>query len=209
MSTFVFSQDKYEFDYLLTYKSIFEDSTKTTTKQFLTNSKDNAYFAMISDKSKSESKLHFTDHRGLHVNVFFDKTELAHAEQINIICDFVLKFNRGAQNKTKHYQYINYGDQKIELTKFDYTLTSINPRRAKRKKLGTYGYILNDSIKFHLPLLITHLEYEEFLTESNIPNGIFKDRSFTNYQGQVEHTYQLIKVERVTKVIIIPSNCKL
>jgi hypothetical protein len=72
----VFSQKHYEFDYLVTYQSISLDSTKNISKQFLTNSKNNNYFAVITEKSDSENILHFHDRHGLHFNVFFKKETL-------------------------------------------------------------------------------------------------------------------------------------
>jgi len=205
-----FSQKEYDFDYLITYESIFNDSIKKPSKQFLTNSKDNSYFAIISKKSESESKLHFTDQNGIHLNVFFDKTELTNAKIINIKCEFVSKFKNDTKKYKKYYDYYILNNPKTDgENSYDYKLQSINEKRARRKKVGTYNYVLLDSLKLHLPILISHLEFEEWKSNPIIPNGIFKERIFTNYLGNIEHQYILIKIEGITKKITIPSNCEL
>jgi hypothetical protein len=206
----VFSQKHYEFDYLVTYQSIFLDSTKNRSKQFLTNSKKNNYFAVITEKSDSENILHFHDRHGLHFNVFFKKEDLINAEIINIKCEFVVvgKFMRDAKSKINYYDYYDLGNSKTESEYYaNYKLQSTNPKRAKRKKLGKYYYILSDSLSFHLPLTITHLEYELWYSNPKIPKGLFKERIYTNYLDEIQHRYVLKKIEKITKKIIIPSEC--
>lgn len=205
-----FSQKEYDFDYLITYESIFNDSIKKSSKQFLTNSKDNSYFAIISKKSESESELHFTDQNGIHLNVFFNNTELTNAEIINIKCKFVFNFKNDTKKYKNHYDYNILNNPKSEgENSYDYKLQPINEKRARRKKVGTYKYMLLDTLKLHLPILISHLEFEEWKSNPIIPNGIFKERIFVNYLGNIEHQYILIKIEEITKKIIIPSNCEL
>ncbi|PNW26403.1 hypothetical protein [Formosa algae] len=193
-----FSQKQYEFDYLIEYEQTlykdsikiknqpFREKDKTTKKYYLTNSKNNNYRAVITELDSLYYKMIFKDENGIYSNVTFLKSDLNTAEFINIDCKYVTRYKNPFKHQTKNYDFFKLTDTVINGKTFSkYKLESIKPRKVKRKKLGTKFYIIDKETSFHLPVLDFSTAYEEWKTEGNLANGIFIEKYFIDYYGNL------------------------
>ncbi|QOD61684.1 hypothetical protein H9I45_04335 [Polaribacter haliotis] len=220
ISTYCFSQKQYEFDYLLEYEiTFYKDSIKiknrkfrkedkTIKKYYLTNSKKNNYSAVITELDSLNYKMIFKDENGIYSNVTFLKSDLNKAEFINIDCKNVSRYENPFKYQTKNYDFFKLNDTVIsEKTFWMYKLESIKPKKVKRKKLGTEYYILDKGTSFHLPILNFSTAYEEWKKEGNLPNGIFQQKYFIDYYGQLDSKEELINYWKTDKKIVINNDC--
>ncbi|MGY0393296.1 hypothetical protein ACW5R3_12155 [Bizionia sp. KMM 8389] len=220
ISTYCFSQKQYEFDYLIEYEMTFyKDSIKiknrkfrkedkTIKKYYLTNSKKNNYSAVITELDSLNYKMIFKDENGIYSNVTFLKSGLNKAEFINIDCKNVSRYENPFKYQTKNYDFFKLNDTVIgEKTFRMFKLESIKPKRVKRKKLGTEFYIIDKETSFHLPVLNFSTAYEEWKKEGNLPNGIFQQKYFIDYYGQLDSKEKLINYWKIDKKIVINNDC--
>ncbi|NLP59489.1 hypothetical protein [Lutibacter sp. B1] len=215
-----YAQKTYEFDYVIEYETTFyKDSIKTKNSHFrdhqkkihryyLTNSKNNDYFAIIIEKDSLNYRVMFIDYNGIYSDVIFSKSDLNNAEFINIKCENVSKYFNPQKYQSKNYDFFVLNDTVINNKSFSmYKFSSIKPKIEKRKKLGTDFFIINKSTDFHLPILTHSTEYEKWNLKKNIPNGIMKERYLINYFGKISQHEKLIKYEKTDKKIIVPKGC--
>lgn len=206
-----FSQKRYEFDYLIEYKRTFyKDSLteKTISRFYLTNSKKNSYLAVITNSDSLNYQMDFKDENGLTFNVNFLKSDLNKAEFINAECGYISKYRNPYKFRIKEYDFFNLKDTLINGIEFArYKLTSIKPKKEKRKKLGTEIYIIDKNTKFHLPVLYSPTAYEEWKSKKNVPNGIFKERLLFDYYGNLSVKEEMIGYHKINKTIIIDEKC--
>ena len=210
ISTFCFSQKQYDFDYLIEYELIiYKDSVEKTIKRFyLTNSKRNNYLAVVTELDSLNYTMDFKDENGLSFNVNFLKSDLNKAEFINVECDYISRYVNPYKFRTKEYDFVNLKDTLINDIAFArYKLTSIKPKKEKRKKLGTEIYIIDKNTKFHLPVLYFPTAYEEWKSKKNIPNGIFKERLLFEYSGKLSIKEEIVGYHKINKKIIIDPKC--
>lgn len=88
-----------------------------------------------------------------------------------------------------------------------YKLVSINPKRAKRKKLGTKFYIIDKETNFHLPIFNFPTAYEEWKDNKNLPKGIFYEKYYIDYLGNITSREKIIGIWEIDKKIIIQDEC--
>jgi hypothetical protein len=218
ISTYCFSQKQYEFDYLLEYEMTFyKDSIKnqkfrkedqTIKKYYFTNSKKNNYSAVITELDSLNYKMIFKDEKGIFSAVTFLKSDLNKAEFINIGCKSVTRYKNPFKYQTKNYDFFKLNDTIIDGKNYwMYKLESIKPKRVKRKKLGTEFYIIDKGTLFHLPVLTFSTAYEEWKKEGNLPNGIFQQKYFIDYFGQLVIKEKLINYWKINKKIVITNDC--
>lgn len=220
IANYSFSQKLYEFDYLLEYESTFyKDSIKfknrkffkkdeTIKKYYLTNSKKNNYVAIVTELDSLNYKIIFKDQNGIYSNATFLKTDLNKAEFINIECKYVHRYENRYKYQTKNYDFFKLNDTVINKKHFSFfKLESIRPKTVKRKKLGTQYYIIDTETAFHLPVLDFSTAYEEWKTDSYLPNGIFLEKYFIDYYGFLHSKEKLINYWKIDKKIVINNAC--
>ena len=218
--TTCFSQKQYDFDYVIEYElNLYKDSiqiknqhlTETDKKihrYYLINSKNNDYLAIITEKDSLHYQMVFTDYNGVYSDVIFLKSDFNKAEFINIKCEYVSKFSNPYKYQTKNYDFFILNDTIINDKSFNrYKLSSIKPKRSKRKKLGTEFYIIDNSTDFHLPILHFSTAFEEWKVNKNLPNGIMSERYFINYYGKMSFSEKLVKYRKLEKKLNIPVGC--
>ena len=218
--TTCFSQKQYSFDYLLEYELIlYKDSIKIKNRHFretdkkiyryyLTNSKNNDYLAIITEKDSLNYRMIFKDNNGIYSDVIILKLDLNKAEFINLKCENIMRYHNIYKYQAKNYDFFILNDTVINDKSFGrYKLSSIKPKRVNRKKLGTEIYIIDKSTDFHSPILKFSTAYEEWKIEKNIPNGILVERNFINYFGKLSEQEKLIKYSRIDKNIVIQNEC--
>ncbi len=136
------------------------------------------------------------------------KSDLNKAGFIYVDCRYVHRYNNAFKYQTKNYDFFKLNDTLInEITYGKYKLESVNPKRAKRKKLGTEFYIIDKETTFHLPVLNFSTAYEEWKTQRNLPNGIFHQKYFIDYYGQLDSKENLVNYRKIDKKIVIPKDC--
>lgn len=219
-ASYCFSQKQYEFDYLLEYQlTLYKDSIKikdrpfrekdeTIKKYYLTNSQKNNYRAEITELDSLHYKMVFKDENGILSKITFLKTDLQKAEFINIDCKYISEFENPFKYQTKNYSFYKTNDTILNNSTYSkYKLQAISPQRIKRKKLGTLYYIIDQSALFHSPLFTQSTAYEEWKTESTLPNGLLIETYFIDYYGQLDSKETLVNYWKTDKKIIIPNNC--
>lgn len=220
ISTNCFSQKQYEFDHLISYDVTFNKDTvdskqqsiilkdKVIKRHYLTNSKNNSYYAIVMELDRQNYKIIFREHNNIYSHIASKKTELTQARIINIECLDVFKLHKSYAYKTKHVDFFKLNDTIINNQSLSkYKLAPINPKRAKRKKSWTIFYLLNKATAFHLPMLHSVAAYEEWKSDTAIANGIFTERHFANYNGNIMIKEQLISYRKVDKKIVINGDC--
>jgi hypothetical protein len=210
ISTFCFSQKQYDFDYLIEYElTTYKDSVEKTIKRFyLTNSNKNNYLAVITELDSLNYRMDFKDENGLSFNVNFLKSDLNKAEFINVSCDYVRNYDNPFKFLIKEYDFLNLNDTIIDKVEYSrYKLTSIKPKKKKRKKLATEFYIIDKKTKFHSPIFYFPTAYEEWKSKKNIPNGIFKERYLIDFYGNLDSKEKLINYTKIDKKVVIKNEC--
>ncbi len=220
ISTICFSQKQYEFDYVLEYEQTFyKDSLKIPNhrfrekeekrkKYYLTNSKKNNYTAVITELDSLNYQMIFKDANGIYANVKVLKSELFKAEFINIDCNSIQRYDNRFKYQTRNYAFFKLKDTLFNGTSYArYKLASIKPKRVKKKKIGTIFYSIANETSFHLPVLDRSTAYEEWKTTKNIPNGIFYEKYFIEYNGELDTKETLINYSKIDKKIVIDEAC--
>ncbi|MFD0990748.1 hypothetical protein ACFQ1R_11620 [Mariniflexile jejuense] len=219
-STFCFSQKIYQFDYLIEYEITFHQDSikindgtlrkvnKTKKAYYLTNSKNNEYHARITEMDSLKNKISFIDNNGVSANVTYLKSGLDEAEFIDIECKNVMRYQSQYKYEIKNYDFIKLNDTVINGKAYDrYKLESVKPKRTKRKKLGIIYYIIDKETAFHLPILDFTTAYEEWKSGSHLNNGLFFERYYIDYYGNLGTKERLINYQKIDKKIVIDDEC--
>ncbi|MDV7187095.1 hypothetical protein R3X25_07360 [Lutibacter sp. TH_r2] len=214
-----YSQKKYHFDYVLEYDIIMnEDSIKLEDqyhKQFnknfkryyLTNSKNNQYFAAITEKDSLNYKLILIDHSSnIIAKVDFLKSDLNRAEFININCENVKQtinfFN------SKKYEIYKLKDTIINKNSFFFYRYGLKKeKKRKKEEEGFDYYIIDKTSDFHLPLLTFSNIFENWSKNKNLPNGFIKESYHINFKGKLRASEKFVTFRKTDKNIILPKNC--
>lgn len=215
-----FSQKQYEFDYLIEYETTFfkdcceienpayNEKNKTLTTYYLTNSKKNNYTAVITELDSLNFKMIFKDEDGIYSNIKVLKSDLNKAEFINIKCESIKRRINPFKYKTEYYSFFKLDDTLLNGKSYSkFKLEAINPKRARRQKIGTEFYIIDKETSFHLPLLNFSTAYEEWKKERSLPNGLFIEKYFINYKGDLITNEKLINYLKIDKKIVINDDC--
>ncbi|WP_369993872.1 hypothetical protein [Winogradskyella sp.] len=211
VTSFSHAQINYEFDYLIEYeKSINVDSTKQKTVYYLTNSKDNSYIGVLSEKDSLNYQLYFRDNNLFTMSTIISKSDFLKADVINNDCNGVLKWN--SENYARTMQLLKFkkvADTIIESEKLKhYKLYADLANKRLKRKFGHYNYILEDSTEFHLPFFENPLEYETWLKNKKIKSGIFKEFGRYNEKHGFYLYYELKNITEINKSLQIPEDCE-
>ena len=219
-TTICFSQKQYKFDYLIEYDlTYYKDSIKIKNRPFrktdkkikkyyLTNSKNNDYLAIITEKDSLNYKMVFKDNNGIHSNVIILKSDLNKAEFINLDCKHMNRYQNAYKYQIKNYDFFILSDTVINNKSFiRYKLSSIKPKKVERKMLGTEFYIIDKFTNFHLPILSFSTAYEEWKSNKTIPNGIFIEKYFIDYYGNLDSSEKIVNYWKIDKKIVIQDEC--
>jgi len=210
-STFCLAQKKYKFDYAIETEITFlkEDSIKRKVI-YLTNSKNNSYFAELTSKDSLHYKLIFRHHDKLYSDVLVAKSQINKAEFININC-YAINFRKNNyKHVAKEYDFFIQNDTVInENTYKVYRFQSIlkNQKKKIRKGAGTNLYIIDNSTSFHLPFLTHPTAYEDWKLNNSLPNGIFMEKKHINVQNEEHSSEKLISYYSIEKNIVIDNDC--
>ncbi|TYA55284.1 hypothetical protein [Formosa maritima] len=219
-TTLSFSQKQYEFDYLIEYdvtvnkeskeiqNNSSSNSTQASKKYYFTNSKKNNYQAIVFDLDSLHYKMCFKDEDGIMFNVNFLKSDLHKAEIMNIKCENVRRYLNPYKYQIKNYEYQILNDTLLDNKSYShYTLGAINPKKAISKKIGTEVFIIDKETSFHVPILEHSTAYEEWKANGTLPNGIFYEKLFIDYKGDLESKETLVGYWKIDKKIVFSEDC--
>ena len=210
VTTECFSQESYSFDYLIEYNfRSYTDSTSNKRIYYLTNSKDNSYFAKIESLDSSHFDLEFVSQDEMWSKTKITQTDFFRAEFINLICSGNLTHKNHFKFRTKEYEFKVLTDTILHNFPLKrYKLQYVGKRKRKKSfPVGTNIYIITSSTEFHLPILTHSTAFEEWKEEETIPNGIFKEKIFYDFNDNIDYKYHLQNYYEINKTIIIPDNC--
>lgn len=204
-----FAQKHYKLDYAIEYTREWNEPRKEETFFFLTNSKDNSYFARLTSKDSLAYEILFIDQNGNSSRTTVSKDSLKMAEYIHLRCENVGKYRNPYKRRVKDYDFVNLEDALIDGEKFaSYKLKYVKGERKKRrKKVGSLHYIIEDSTAFHLPILYLATAYEEWLISRNIPNGIIKEKIHLGYKEDTLYIEKLVGYRKIDKKIVVQDSC--
>ncbi|MBC7844941.1 MAG: hypothetical protein H7Y10_00435 [Flavobacterium sp.] len=203
------SQKKYTFDNSLNFKvTNFKDSVTVDDKVYLINSKDNSYFATVTKLDNLNSLINFIDYKnGVHFKIKLLKSDFITVTNINLDCSMVYHYENPFKYKIKYYDFSSLQDTLINNVKFkSYKYTSINKKRAYRKKFGTLIYVVDTSFSYR-PLLSFVTAYEDWNVNPKLPVGLLKELHFYNYLNKLESSENLLNFENIQINFIIPREC--
>lgn len=203
------SQKKYTFDNSLDFKvKSFKDSVTVDDKVCLINSKDNSYFATVTKLDNLYSLIDFIDYKnGARFKIKLLKSDFIAVTDINLDCSMVYKYENIFKYKIKYYDFSPPQDTLINNAKFkSYKYTSINKKRAYRKKFGTLTYVVDTSFSYK-PFLSFVTAYEDWNVDPKLPSGLLKELHFYNYLNKLESSDILINQENIQKSFIVPREC--
>ena len=141
------AQKEYELNYLVNYEvTNYIDSTKNYKKIILTNSKNNSYHIELKSINDERSRFEFVDFNGLY-SVFTFITKSFGNGDLAITCSDLVRLSNPYKYQTKNYDFQILQDTIMQGARYSqYKLSSNNEKRAKRKKLGQFLYIVENKI---------------------------------------------------------------
>lgn len=216
-TTLCFSQKQYSFDYFIQYeytKFIDAGTTATTDIYYLTNAEQNNYYAIVTEADSLHFKIYLKGEDGIEARVSMPKENLIESENasIEIPCASVFKYEENVRKYLmKVYAYSEIKDTIIANKKYaSYSLFCTNPKRYANRSIGSYHYITEDSSSFfHLPILTSSLALKKWEEHKNLPNTIYKEKSYTNNLNQLEFKEVLKGYRKVNLKVTIPEECDL
>lgn len=213
--SFCYGQKSYKFDTLLEYECRFKNlkSDSTVTQYLYTNSKNNSFSLLVRDYDSLHYSIEFLAYDKYHSTVKVIKDKLFTSAEIDILdCSTIHKTSNNYKFRVKEYDFFNLKDTLINnrLSK-NYKLQYLkSKKRKKRKQIGTALYIIKDSTEFHLPILLAHATaYEEWKKERNIPNGIYQEYIFYDYNETITNHYKLKDNKKTNVTLNIVEPCPL
>ncbi|WP_141878098.1 hypothetical protein [Gramella sp. Hel_I_59] len=153
--------------------------------------------------------LEFVDQDKVWAETKVSKEDFFMAEGINLTCDYNLSYRNDFKFRTKEYEFELLPDTILNNKSLrQYKLKYIGKRKRKKSfPVGSNTYIIKDSTAFHLPILTHSTAFEEWEINKKIPNGIFSEKIFYDYQNNIEYKFILKNCYKIKKSIIVPEDC--
>ena len=204
------SQKSYSFDYLIEYDfKSYSDSLSDKKTYYLTNSKENSYYVKLESLDTLNFNFEFIAQDRIWSKTTIPKSDFFQAQYINLDCNENLTYRNHFKFRTKKYRFEILPDTALKNSLLkNYRLQYIGKKkRNKSFPVGTNLYIIENSTNFHLPILTHSTAFEEWKEEMNIPNGIFKEKIFYDFNNEIKYKYILKKYYKIDKVILIQDDC--
>ncbi|MCF1190951.1 hypothetical protein LRR18_05085 [Mangrovimonas sp. AS39] len=209
-TTFGLAQEAYKFDYAIeTEVTYFKEDSIKKKVLYLTNSKNNSYFAQITSNDSLHYKLIFRHHDKLYSKVLVSKSQLNIAEFININCESILYEKNKNKRAVERYDFFLLKDTIVkDISHKAYEFKSIlNLKKRIRKGAVTSLFIIDNTTSFHLPLLTHPTAYEDWKLNSKLPNGLFIEKKHIDVYNIEHSSEKLIAYTQIDKSIIITGGC--
>lgn len=208
LSSSIFCQKIYHFDYLLEYNSQLKKGDSISKEFFYVNSKDNSYKMRVVEKDSLNFRIDFLDVTGNYAVVYILKDEFLKVTTITVPCKFV-KYYSTRNLRTKHYSFSSLNDTIInKVSYYHYVLKSKSLQREKRKKLGRVHYIIDKESSFHFPFFFETLDFEVWKRDRNILNGVPYMEFFSDpVDKKVSRFRTFVNRKAISLQLTIPDEC--
>lgn len=211
ISSTLYSQKTYEFDYILEYEYNNDILTKPHNYFKFTNSKDNSYVLTVTEKDEDNFYLWLVDAKGLESASIILKSDFFEVETIGVKCQQVREFID--TNKKKHlneYSFVNLNDTVINTVSHKHYMIKYNDqKKAERKNIPDIHYIVQNKTEFHVPNFFP--ESPAFINWHNnkkaVPDGIYLKAFNKLPDGTIEKENTLLQYAKIKKIIIIDGEC--
>jgi hypothetical protein len=142
------------------------------------------------------------DYYKYYFKVNTSKNDFFKASIINVFdCKDVFEPKNIYKYKTKHYAFFNAKDTLINgesLKKYEYRYLKSKKIKIK-KRIGRATHIIKKNTNFHLPILRFSTAFYDWEKEKSIPNGIFQEYIFHNYEEKITTHCKLLEIKRLFK----------
>lgn len=184
-------------------------SEQRMERYYMVNSQQNEYFALIFEKDSLNYHLYLFDHkRKVNANAVALKSDLNDADLIDMNCKNI--FSTMDSLKSEDYDFSQLKDTLInDESFFHYKYSFRNKKKAKRKKIGTYYFVIDKSSNFDLPFFRQLNLFEKWVSNKKMPMGLIKEIYYIDYYGKLRFTEKLIDFISTEKKIYIPKSCGL
>lgn len=198
------AQQEFVFNTEISYQYFnYKDSTKTI-KTYWTNSEDNSFIIELTKKESSNySAIKFNQFEGLKFEVIIELSEQFDMNKFKVDCKYFDSTNDFKNSKV----YRNY---RYELSaENNYLLKSIKSSQyIKRRKIGSLSFEIEPKTDWHKPIFLDWVEHKKNnMQNTNIPNGIFKSRTFRNYMGIIEEKWVLLDYSQINYSFLVQNPC--
>ena len=187
----------YNFDYRLEYELKVSNSDSIRYVNYYVNSKNNSYYADIRKNKKGEYKLYFRDEDNLTIST--TATGNYKNPGTLIIPDSITQpwGNKELKNIAKDYKIERLEDTLINDNNYARVIFKmINPKKAKRKKIGSRIYII-DTSKEMKPFLANPTILNIWRLNRNMPNGLIIEKHVYRSDGSLSSSEKLLEVNHV------------
>lgn len=208
LSSSIFSQKIYHFDYVLEYDSQLKKGDSISKEFFYVNSKDNSYKMRVVEKDSLNFRIDFLDVTGNYAVVYILKDDFLKVATITVPCKFV-KYYSTRNLRTKDYSFSPLNDTVInKVSYYHYVLKSKSIQREKRKKLSRAHYIIDKESSFHFPFFFETLDLEVWIRDRSVLNGVPFMMFFSNpVDPKVSLFRTLVNRKTISIQLKIPDEC--
>lgn len=191
------SYKEYDFDYIIEYKSVLNGNDNSVF--YLTNSRDNEYFAVLTAASKDTIRLKFYKHNSIRLQKKIHKKEFYSSKIIDL-----------KRPKAHYSRRIKFDKKDSFEIQSDTILEGKSCNRYIYKSLDIHDfnlsiqYSIEPQTSFHLPILTVGESFLKWKKNQNIPPGIFNEMFFLDDNNKiVEAHYKLVNYQTYDKVVRI------
>lgn len=193
--------EQYIFDYRLVYEYTSKEGYSPMTRHFYVNSKNNHFHAVINNTEKDTMEFYFRDEDKMTIMLGLNGN-YKNPGTISIADSLTRRWsNKNIQVKNYDFQLITdtiIADKKYTRVK----LSSVNPKREKRKKLGYEIYIVDTTVN-KKPFFYNPLPFQIWRKRKNFPDGLIVEKHLYSYNGKLSSSEVLKEMAAVDFKIII------
>ncbi|MEZ4838859.1 hypothetical protein [Flavobacterium sp.] len=198
---FIHFNETYQFDYRLVYENISVKNNTRKIQHFYTNSENNHFHAVTYNLEKDTMKFYFRDNNKMTIML---NLEGNYKSPGKVVIPDSLTTNWSGKNIAKeHYFFSKMNDTILGEKKYtQIKLSPLNPKRAKRKKIGYEIYLVDTNIKMK-PFFNESLAFEVWREKKNFPDGLVVEKHYYSYDGKLSYSQVLKEASPVSFELII------
>lgn len=193
--------EQYSFDYRLVYEYTSKEASRSMTRHFYVNSNNNHFHAVMYNTEKDTMKFYFRDEDKM--TIMLDLNGNYENPGTFTIADSLTRKWTGKTIQVKNYDFQPITDTIIGEKKYKRVkLSSVNPKREKRKKLGYEIYLIDTTVKMK-PFFHDPLPFEIWRKRKNFPDGLIVEKHLYSYSGKLSSSEVLKEKAPVEFKLII------
>ncbi|MCM4155181.1 hypothetical protein DHD80_04110 [Gramella sp. AN32] len=201
----------YTFDHLLHYEYQYAEGKEMEERFFLTNSKDNSYFADLRIVNHDSIEIRFLHHDKIMGFYKIQAKDIYEKDRFEMFCKNLSSAKNYFKFRTKEYAYHHFKDTLLKSYPGEfYVFKHKSPGIEKNLNLVRSWYRQKKGTENHMPLLTHPTAYAEWKKEKNMGNGI-SDLRFKEYLDEPieREIFKLKNIIPVSKIFFYNSRCEL